>query len=57
MTVYTTDGCTKRLDVQLNSPVELDGIRVYYFRNISNWLRMKLKLATPYSMLRVMVIV
>lgn len=54
LTVYTTDGCTKRLDVQVNSPVELDGIRVYYFRNISNWLRMKLKLATPYAMLRVM---
>lgn len=53
VTVYTTDGCIKRLKVETNSQVELDGIRVYYFRNISNWLRMKLKLATPYYMLRV----
>lgn len=53
VTVYTTDGCIKRLKVKKNSPVELEGIRVYYFRNISNWLRMKLKLATPYSMFRV----
>lgn len=50
VTVYTTDGCTKRLDVQVNSPVKLDGFKVYYFRNLSNWLRMKLKLATPYAM-------
>ena len=37
VTVYTTDICdrTSRLDVKSDGPVQVDGIRTYYFRNIS----------------------
>lgn len=53
VTVYTTDGCTKRLKVEKNIPVDLDGIKVYYFSNLSNILKNKLKLFTPYYLLRI----
>jgi len=53
VTVYTTDGCTKRLDVEKNKRVSLDGVNVYYFSNISNTLRMRFKIATPYHLLRI----
>jgi glycosyltransferase involved in cell wall biosynthesis len=53
VTVYTTDGCTKRLDVEKNKRVDLDGVNVYYFSNISNTLRMRFKIATPVHLLRV----
>lgn len=51
VTVYTTDGCAQRLNVDTNKAKLVDGIKVYYFRNISNYLRVNLKLATPYSMI------
>ena len=47
VTVFTTDRGRKRVNVQKNQPVLVDGIRVYYFRNISNYLAMK-KIVTPY---------
>lgn len=53
VTVYTTDGCTKRLDVEKNKRVDLDGVNVYYFSNISNTLRMRFKIATPIHLLRI----
>jgi len=48
ITVYTTDGCSKRLNVKGNCPADVEGIKTYYFRNISNTLRWKYKLYTPY---------
>ena len=48
VTVITTDGCTPRLDVKKNTEVQIEGIRVWYFQNISNFLRIKFKIATPY---------
>ena len=48
VTVYTTDGCSKRLNVKNNCPVDVEGTKTYYFRNISNTLRWKYKLYTPY---------
>ena len=48
VTVVTTDGCTQRLNVKKNTEVDLEGVRVWYFRNISNYLRIKFKFATPY---------
>jgi len=48
VTVYTTDGCSKRLNVRGNYPVDVEGIKTYYFRNISNKLRWKCKLYSPY---------
>jgi len=38
VTVYTTDGFKWRLDVEKNKPVYVDGIRTYYFRNLSSYL-------------------
>ncbi len=48
VTVYTTDGCTKRLKVPKNRLVDVEGIKTYYFSNLSNWLRESLKVATPF---------
>ena len=48
VTVFTTDRGRKRVNVQKNQPVLVDGIRVYYFRNISNYLAIKKKIVTPY---------
>jgi glycogen synthase len=53
VTVYTTDGCTKRLDVEKNEIVTLDGIKVYYFSNLSNKLKIRLKVATPYHLFKI----
>ena len=36
VTVYTTDGFKSRLPVETNKPVYVDGIRVYYFKNLSS---------------------
>ncbi|MGV8108426.1 glycosyltransferase [Methanospirillum sp.] len=48
VTVITTDGCTQRLEVKKNCEVDVEGVKIWYFRNISNSLRIKFKLATPY---------
>lgn len=46
VTVYTTDICdkTSRLDVKSDEPVQVDGIRTYYFRNVSKALAYDYKL-------------
>ena len=41
VTVYTTDGFKYRLNVEKNKPIDVDGIRVYYFRNLSSYLTRK----------------
>jgi glycosyltransferase involved in cell wall biosynthesis len=38
ITVYTTDGFKSRLEVKKNQPVDVEGMEVYYFRNVSNFL-------------------
>jgi len=48
VTVITTDGCKPRLVVKKNSDVDIEGISVWYFQNISNYMRIKFKIATPY---------
>jgi len=48
VTVYTTDGFKYRLNVEKNKPVDVDGIRVYYFRNLSNYITRKWVLPIPY---------
>lgn len=47
VTVYTTDGFKWRLNVVKNKPVIVDGIKTYYFRNLSGYLASKV-LPTPY---------
>lgn len=53
VTVYTTDGCKKRLNVEKNKCVDFDGLNVFYFSNLSNTLRIRFKIATPYYLLRI----
>ncbi len=50
VTVYTTDGFHSRLNVKTNVPVDVDGIRVYYFYNLLIPLVKKMNLTTPYYM-------
>jgi len=48
VTVYTTDGFKSRLDVEKNTLVYVDGIRVYYFRSISNYISKNMNFPIPY---------
>lgn len=48
VTVYTTDGLRSRLSVVKNRPVNVDGLRTYYFKNISTFLIRKINLPLPY---------
>ena len=48
VTVYTTDGFKSRLNVEKNKPVNVDGIKTYYFKNLSSYLSSKMVLPTPY---------
>lgn len=50
VTVVTTDGCSHRLNIKTNCDLNIEGMHVWYFRNISNYLRIKLKFATPYML-------
>lgn len=50
VTVYTTDGFKKRLNVPKNVPVDVDGIETYYFRNLSMFLAGGLNFPVPYYM-------
>lgn len=34
ITVYTTDGFKSRLNVEKNTPIIIDGMKIYYFRNL-----------------------
>lgn len=48
VTVYTTDGFKWRLNVEKNKPVDVDGIKTYYFRNVSSYLARERVFPTPY---------
>jgi glycosyltransferase involved in cell wall biosynthesis len=48
VTVYTTDGFKSRLNVKKNKPVDIDGIKTYYFRNLSSYLARSMVLPIPY---------
>lgn len=50
VTVYTTDGFKKRLDVAKNQAVDVEGIRTYYFRNLSMFLAGSLNFPLPYHL-------
>lgn len=51
VTVYTTDGYKFRLDVQKNKSIDVDGIKVYYFRNLIHKLVIKANITIPYYLL------
>jgi len=48
VTVFTTDGYTSRLPVEKNKSVDVDGVEVYYFRNISTSLIKIFGTTSPY---------
>lgn len=49
VSVYTTDSCDERLKFEDNYNVNVDGIKVFYFRNLSNSFKNKLTIDTPVS--------
>ena len=51
VTVYTTDSCNERLKFENNYNVDVDGIKVFYFKNISNNVKNKLTIDTPISLI------
>jgi len=51
--VYTTDTLSQNSRVEMDSnPVYVDGIKVYYFKNISNYLAYKYHIPIPVKILR-----
>ena len=50
--VYTTDSCQERIKLENNYNVDIDGIKVFYFRNISNSVKTKLTIDMPISLIR-----
>lgn len=52
VTVYTTDSCDKRLKFENNYNVDVDGIKVFYFKNMSNSFKNKATIDTPISSIR-----
>ena len=48
VTVYTTDGGNKRLKVTKNRVTYIDGIKTYYFKNVSQYLAKSFNFVTPY---------
>lgn len=47
VTVYTTDGFKERLNVKKDTMVDVNGIKTYYFRNLSMYLTAKFNLPLP----------
>ena len=51
VTVYTTDSCRERLKFKDNYNVDVDGIKVFYFKNVSNTFKNKLTIDTPITLI------
>ena len=51
VSVYTTDSCQERLKFENNHNVDRDGIKVFYFKNLSNSIKNNLTIDTPLSSL------
>lgn len=56
VTVYTTDGCIKRhkinIEIKKNNKIRYNNFNLYYFSNLSYFLAVTLKIATPYYLLK-----
>lgn len=48
VTVYTTDGFKRRVRAPKNTMVDVDGIKTYYFRNLSMYLTANFNIPLPY---------
>lgn len=49
--VYTTDSCQERIELESNYNVDVDGIKVFYFKNLSHNVKTKLTIDTPISLI------
>lgn len=47
VTVFTTDSCSERIHLDNRFNVDVNGIKTYYFKNISNTLKWKTMVDTP----------
>jgi len=47
--VFTTDSCNKRIKPEKRYGADIDGVKTYYFRNLSNSLKSSFLIDTPYS--------
>lgn len=50
VSVFTTDSCKKRLKLEKRYDVNVNGVKTFYFRNLSNYLKSSFLIDTPYSM-------
>ncbi len=48
VSIFTTDSCKKRMQLDERYGIDVDGVKVYYFRNLSNSLKSKFLIDTPY---------
>lgn len=54
VSVYTTDSCDERIKFDDNYNVDIDGIKVFYFKNLSHKMKTSLTIDTPLSLIRYM---
>ena len=50
VSVFTTDSCKKRLKLEKRYDVNVNEVKVYYFRNLSNHLKSSFLIDTPFTM-------
>lgn len=50
VSVFTTDGCKEPMNLKKRYAVDVDGVKTYYFKNLSNYLKNKLTIDTPYAL-------
>jgi len=48
--VFTTDSCKEPMNLKNRYGVDIDGVKTYYFKNLSNFIKNKLTIDTPYSL-------
>lgn len=50
VSVFTTDSCSEAMNLEDRYNVDVDGVKTYYFKNLSNFLKNKLTIDTPYAL-------
>lgn len=50
VSVFTTDSCNEPMNLKDRYNVDIDGVKTYYFKNLSNFLKNKLTIDTPYAL-------
>ncbi|MDR2967074.1 MAG: glycosyltransferase [Methanobacteriaceae archaeon] len=50
VSVFTTDSCKPRLKLEKRYNMDVNGVKTYYFRNLSNYLKTSFLIDTPLAM-------